>query len=92
MEDEAIIKLHERIVELKKSRELEAGYMKFEELINGRERQLIKKHIKEVLELKCSLTQELITKIEEEHDIDKLNRWFTMSLTVQNQDEFIKNM
>ena len=50
LEDEAIIKLHERIVELKKSRELEAGYMKFEELINGRERQLIKKHIREVLE------------------------------------------
>lgn len=96
IEDEAIIELHERVTKLKESRELEAGYMKLEELINSREKMTkissAKKYIIEALKLKEFISEELINIIESEHDLDRLNKWFTLSITAESQEEFISKM
>lgn len=96
IEDEVIIELHERVTKLKESRELEAGYMKLEELINSREKMTkisnTQQHIEEVLKLKGLLTEDICLKIESEHDLDRLNKWFTLSITAESQEEFISKM
>lgn len=94
--DESIIELHERVVQLKKSRELEAGYMKFEDYLKShgrRERMaLLKENINEVLEIKGISSDEIKQKIEDELNPDTLNKWFTASVKAETQEEFIKNM
>ncbi len=94
--DESIIELHERIVRLKKSRELEAGYMKFEEYLkcHGRRERMIllKEHINEVLDIKGISSDEIKQKIEDELNPDTLARWFTAAIKAETREEFMNNM
>jgi len=91
-----IHKLHKKVSELKQSRELEAGYMKFEELINrtmekGRAEGLMsaKKYILEILERLGSVPEDVIRLVMEENNSEILDRWFRFSIESKTIKEFL---
>ena len=96
IKDESIIRLHKRIVDLKKRRDLEDGYMKFEEFLNQQKRECrreeTRKRIKQVLEHNGLISEEIITIIDKEINIDKLDRMFNLALEAASIEDFLKEI
>ncbi|MBE5940229.1 MAG: Rpn family recombination-promoting nuclease/putative transposase [Lachnospiraceae bacterium] len=88
-----IHKLHEEVTKLKKSRELEAGYMKFEELLNRTSKKA--KHegkTEYILRILCRLgdVPEIVTcSIKDENNSDILDKWFDFAIESKTVDEFV---
>lgn len=88
----SISKLHEKVVTLKKSREWEAGYMQFEELLADQERKGLRQGIVNsiitVLSAKGNVTQAINEMVESEKEIDILNEWLSLAAIVTSVEEF----
>ncbi len=100
VEVEAINKLHDRVVKLKKERELEARYMTFEELLKSREEEgrVIGEDegraaaILEILEDYGTVSEALKEKILAERDIEVLKNWNKLAAKVTTIKEFTERM
>lgn len=91
-DNKSINKLHNKIVTLKKSREWEDGYMKFEELLSNQEHIGFKKgtanSIITILSTKGEVTEDIKEIIESETDINILNAWLTKAASVGSIKDF----
>ncbi|MBE5940233.1 MAG: Rpn family recombination-promoting nuclease/putative transposase [Lachnospiraceae bacterium] len=93
-----IHKLHKEVTKLKKSRELEAGYMKFEELLNrtsekAKREGKIEGKIEDILRILCRLgdiPEDVTCSIKHENNSEILDKWFDIAIESKNVDEFIK--
>ena len=93
-----ITKLHEKMVMLKKSREWEEGYMKFEELLlrqrrDGHSEGLcrgVSNSIITVLSKKGEVTNYIKEKLEAETDVEVLNSWLNKAIEATTIEEFAK--
>ena len=99
-DNKSIHKLHEKIVTLKKSREWEEGYMKFEELLlqqrkNGHSEGLclgVYNSIIIVLSKKGDVTDCIKKRLEVEKNVDVLNMWLEKALDAATVDEFADDL
>lgn len=91
-DNKSINKLHNKIITLKKSREWEDGYMKFEELLSNQEHIGFKKgtanSIITILSTKGEVTEDIKEIIESETDINILNAWLTKAASVGSIKDF----
>ncbi|MBE5940360.1 MAG: Rpn family recombination-promoting nuclease/putative transposase [Lachnospiraceae bacterium] len=103
-----IQELHKRVKAIKMSREWEAGYMKYEEIIRntllegwneGKNQGLIEGKIEGkieglfmVLERFGELPDNLVKKINETDDIDTLNCWFRQAIEAKSITDFTQNI
>ena len=74
LQDKVVTKIHDRVTALKKSREWERSYMKFEELLQDAEAQGREEGREEGREQGQSRLQKLISKMTEAGEVDKLAR------------------
>lgn len=104
VEEEAINKLHARVTELKKQRELEARYMTVEELLKSREKEgraegraegLVEGRAEAILELleeTGTVPEALREKILAEKDVELLKKWNRLAAKAATIVEFAENM
>lgn len=106
--DHSINRLHNKITELKKERNLEARYMTFEELLKSREKDGIAKGISqgiakgitqgkvedilELLEEYGSIPKHLSEKISAQQDVEILKKWHKLAAKVSSIEEFTEKM
>lgn len=94
--EDSIIRLHNKITEFKKWRNLEARYMTFEELLNSREKKgkaLGKAEaILELLEDYGIIPDEIKEKVLVERDIEILKKWHKLAARVTSIEEFTEKM
>lgn len=106
--EDSIRTLHEKVSTLKKSRGWEAGYMKFEELMNrqknegfaeGKLEGELKGKLKGKLEAICLLLSELgelpdevRIRLEAETDPEKLATWLKFVAKAESVDDFVEQM
>ena len=95
-DNKSIHKLHNKIVTLKKSREWEDGYMKFEELLAKQEHIGLKKgtanSIITILSTKGEVNENLRQIINSEPNIDTLNSWLITASSANSIDDFEKTV
>lgn len=100
VEEEAINKLHARVRELKKQREMEARYMTVEELLKSREKEgraegLVEGRAEAILELleeTGTVPETLREKILTEKDLELLKKWNRLAAKAVTIVEFTENM
>lgn len=96
VEDDSIIHLHEKVAELKKWRDLEARYMTFEELVEGKERRAKAEgkaeSILQILQESGEVPEELADRIIGEKNEEVLKRWLKLAVTVSNIGQFSEEM
>ena len=100
VKDESIMELHAKIRELKNSREKEAGYMKFAELLEETKQEGIEqgrgmavvKILLSFLSEKGNIPADLKETIEKETDVDKLEVWVKLAAHSESIEEFERNM
>ena len=98
--EDSIRALHEKVTTLKKSREWEAGYMKFEELMNRQKSEgFAEGELKGKLEAICLLLSELgelpdevRAKLEAEADPEKLAIWLKLAAKAESINAFVEQM
>ena len=94
--DYSINKLHNKITELKKERDLETRYMTFEELLRSREKDGVAKGmavaILELLEEYGTISETLKEKISAEEDLEVLKKWHKLAAKVSSIEEFTEKM
>lgn len=102
--EDSIRTLHEKVTTLKKSREWEAGYMKFEELMNRQKSEsFVEGELKGKLEGKlediCLLLSELgelpdevRIRLEAETSPEKLATWLKLAAKAESIDDFVEQM
>lgn len=98
--EDSIIRLHERVTELKQWRGLEARYMTFEELLKKRESKGIAEGIVqgkaegifELLEEHGEIPVYIREKISAERDLDTLTEWLKLAAKAVSVEAFIKEM
>lgn len=98
--EQSIVKLHKRVTDLKRRKELEAQYMTVEELIKSRERKAMTEGklqgkaegkvevILDLLESQGTISEELRGRIMEEKDMEVLNRWVRLAAKVKTVEAF----
>ena len=95
-EDDSIMRLHNKITELKKWRNLEARYMTFEELLEIREKKGRAEGrievILEFLEEQGAVPEELRERITAQQDIQVLKKWSKLAAVVTSVEEFAEKM
>ena len=98
--EDSIRTLHEKVTTLKKSREWEAGYMKFEELMNRQKSEgFAEGELKGKLEAICLLLSELgelpdevRATLEAEADPEKLAIWLKLAAKAESINAFVEQM
>ncbi len=98
--EKSINKLHNKITELKKERELEARYMTFEELLRSREKDgiaegIIKGKAEDILELLedyGSVPEQLAEEISSQQNVEVLKKWLKLAAKVTSIEEFTEKM
>lgn len=94
--DSFVRHLQDSIDKIKQNRGMEERYMLLEEMMRNEKREGNTEGKQEflltALESKFSVPSELKEKIMSETDIEKLNLWFQLSLTVSSLEEFEQNM
>lgn len=94
--DVSIHELHEKVTTLKKSREWEAGYMKFEELMNWQKNKGRLEGRLEALYLLLAelgeLPEEARIKIEAEVDTERFDKWLKLAVRSDSIDAFVEQM
>lgn len=98
--DTSIKLLHQKVKALKQRRELEVNYMRFEELLQDKWRDGIKKGIVEgkvedILELLRELgevPEDLKKQIESQTDMETLSRWLKLAARSASVEEFMSKM
>lgn len=94
--DDSIIRLHEKVTELKQWRELEARYMTVEELLQSRERkgraEGKQEDILELLETLGTVSVEVRDKISAERNPEVLRKWLKLAAGVSSLEAFLVDM
>ncbi len=96
IDDKAIRKIHHKVMQLKSSREWEAGYMKMEELLEKKKREghhdALVNSIITFLSDKGEVSDTLRERIDVEADTDKLNRWIKLAVMADSIQSFEMKM
>ena len=102
--DSFVRHLQDTIDAIKQNRSMEERYMLLEEMMRNEKQKGIQEGIQQgsqqmlvqclvdFLEIKFSVSDTMVKKIESETDICKLQAWFQLSLKVSSIEEFEKNM
>lgn len=94
--DEAIIRLHEKVTELKQWRELEERYMTFEEMLKDREEkgraEGFVEGILSLLGVHGDVSEELSDRIAQETDVEVLKQWLLLAGKVTSVEMFAAEM
>ncbi|MDD3367422.1 MAG: hypothetical protein PHP50_00860 [Lachnospiraceae bacterium] len=94
--DDIVNRIHARVKKLKESRELEAGYMRFEELMQQRENvgrtEGRMESILMLLERKGEIPEKLRSSILAQSDESVLRKWLEIAADVNGIDEFCSKM
>lgn len=102
--DSFVRHLQDTIDAIKQNRSMEERYMLLEEMMRNEKQEGIQEGIQQgsqqmliqclvdFLEIKFSVSDTMVKKIESETDICKLQAWFQLSMKVSSIEEFEKNM
>ena len=90
--DPFVRQLQNTIDKIKLNRGMEERYMLLEEMMRNEKREGKQECLLAVLESKFSVSAELKEKIVSQTDIDKINTWFQLSLSVSSIEDFEQNM
>ena len=90
--DPFVRQLQNTIDKIKLNRGMEERYMLLEEMMRNEKREGKQESRLAVLESKFSVSAELKEQIVSQTDIDKINTWFQLSLSVSSLEEFEQNM
>lgn len=92
VEEDSIIRLHEKITALKQWRELEARYMTVEELLNIREKKTKAECVLDLLRDYGVVPEELKERIQAQKDLSVLTTWLKLAARVTSVEEFAEKM
>lgn len=85
-------RIHERVRQLKRSRELEGSYMRFEELLRDSKKEGKVEDIIELLQEVGEVSEDLRTRIRRQTNMETLSQWLKLAAKADSVEEFESKM
>lgn len=88
----SVSRIHERVRQLKRSRELEGNYMRFEELLRDSKKEGKVESIIELLQEVGEVSEDLRTRIRRQTNMETLSQWLKLAAKADSVEEFESKM